>query len=92
MQFQKIFELLPKYIFVARKKRGCGFLHSKPLSSSLSSDDAIEIELSDWLVNQDYVICNMQYVILSQKKLEKKKISGKRSNPSSPTKHLGKTR
>ena len=23
----------------------------------LSSDDAIEIELSDWLVNQDYVVC-----------------------------------
>ena len=33
------------------------FLHSKSLLSPLSSDDALEIELSDWLVNQDYVIC-----------------------------------
>ena len=53
----KNFEFLQKYIFVARQKRGCGFLHSEPLSSPLSSDDAIEIELSDWLGNQDYVIC-----------------------------------
>ena len=50
-------EFLRKYFFVMRKKRGCGSLHSKPLPSPLSSDDAIEIELSDWLVNQDYVIC-----------------------------------
>ena len=52
----KNYEFLLKYFFVARKKRGCGFLHSKPLPSPLSSDDAIEMELSDWLVNQDYVI------------------------------------
>ena len=51
------YEFLRKYFFVARKRRGCGFLHSKPLPSPLSSDEAIEIELSDWLVNQDYVIC-----------------------------------
>ena len=53
----KNYEFLWKYFFVTRKKRGCGFLHSKPLPSPLSSDDAIEIGLSDWLVNQDYVIC-----------------------------------
>ena len=53
----KFFEFWRKYIFVARKKRGCGFLHSKPLPPPLSSDDAIEIELTNWLVNRGYVIC-----------------------------------
>ena len=48
---------LRKYIFVASKKRGCGFFHCKPLPSPLSQDGAIEIELSDWLVNKGYVIC-----------------------------------
>ena len=41
-------------------------LHSKPLSSPLSWDDAIEIELSDWLGNQDYVIRKQPKILLLQ--------------------------
>ena len=58
MQVQKIISFCESNFSSRVKKEGVVFSTANPPPPSpLSSDDAIEIELSDWLVNQDYVIC-----------------------------------
>ena len=76
------FEFLPKYIFNAGKKRGSSFFPQLAPLSAITLEDATEIELSDWLVDQFDVICKQTIEPIVTK--WNRGIIAKKSHPRTP--------